>query len=62
MLYRWLIPIDEHVVCGFLTTDFKCAIYDQRPDVCRKFGSVAETHEMLICPHKKSWAAETVGR
>ncbi len=52
------VAVDEHGTCGFLSTDFKCAIYDQRPDVCKKFGSIGETHEMLICPHKKKWMTE----
>ena len=55
-----VIAADENMICGFLTKDFKCAIYDERPDVCRKFGSIGETHVMLICPHKKKWAEEKV--
>ena len=51
-----VIALAENATCGFLTLDHKCAIYEERPSVCRKFGSVNETHEMLICPHKKEWA------
>lgn len=26
--------------CPFLRRDFKCNIYENRPDVCRKFGEI----------------------
>ena len=26
--------------CPFLRADYKCNIYDNRPDVCRKFGEI----------------------
>lgn len=35
------------LVCGFLTEDNSCAIYDVRPWVCRIFGVVKE----LVCPY-----------
>jgi Fe-S-cluster containining protein len=53
-----IIAADKNLVCGFLTADFKCAIYNERPEVCRKFGSIGETHEMLICAHKKKWMSQ----
>lgn len=28
--------------CPFLRNDFKCNIYNNRPDVCRKFGEINE--------------------
>ena len=28
--------------CPFLTSDYKCNIYEHRPDVCRKFGQIKE--------------------
>lgn len=28
--------------CPFLRKDCKCNIYDVRPDICRKFGEIAE--------------------
>lgn len=28
--------------CPFLRSDFKCNIYEDRPDVCRKFGEIDE--------------------
>jgi Fe-S-cluster containining protein len=56
-----VIATGANLTCGFLSPDHKCVIYDERPDVCRKFGSVEETHEMLICPHKKAWAERGEG-
>lgn len=32
--------------CPFLTRDYRCNIYDNRPEVCRKFGEI----EQLPCP------------
>jgi Fe-S-cluster containining protein len=43
-----VIPITENLCCPFLMEDLSCAIYEDRPEVCRKFGD--ETHEMLCCP------------
>lgn len=34
-------------VCGFLTPDFRCAIYADRPDVCRMFGK--GPHPLMKC-------------
>lgn len=28
--------------CPFLRSDYKCNIYENRPDVCRKFGTIPE--------------------
>jgi Fe-S-cluster containining protein len=33
---------EETLVCGFLDENYRCKIYDNRPDVCRKFGSKEE--------------------
>lgn len=35
--------------CPFLRSDYKCNIYDMRPDVCRKFGEISE----LPCRFRK---------
>ena len=43
-----VIPLTETLLCPFLKEDLSCAIYEDRPDVCRKFGD--ETHELLCCP------------
>jgi Fe-S-cluster containining protein len=45
---RVVIPITEDLYCPFLTEGLSCAIYADRPEVCRKFGD--ETHELLCCP------------
>lgn len=42
------IPITEDAYCVFLNTDLSCNIYEDRPDICRKFGD--ESHPMLCCP------------
>ena len=43
-----IIPITNDGHCVFLNEDLSCNIYDQRPDVCRKYGD--ESHPMLCCP------------
>lgn len=43
-----VIPLTPDLLCTFLKEDLSCAIYDERPEVCRKFGD--ETHAMLCCP------------
>lgn len=43
-----VIPITSDFYCVFLNEDLSCNIYEQRPDVCRKFGD--ESHPMLFCP------------
>ncbi len=35
--------------CPFLTQDYKCNIYEQRPEVCRKFGEIKE----LTCKFRR---------
>lgn len=37
----------EDAKCVFLSNEFKCVIYDKRPETCKKFGIV----DMLKCPH-----------
>jgi Fe-S-cluster containining protein len=39
----------ETFKCGFLDNNCKCKIYENRPDVCRKFADPKETHPMLKC-------------
>lgn len=43
-----IIPITSDLLCPFLKKDLGCAIYEDRPEVCRKYGD--ETHPMLCCP------------
>lgn len=33
--------------CPFLRDDYKCNIYDRRPEICRKFGD--GSHPLLTC-------------
>ena len=40
---------EEGVSCLFLTKDCTCAIYDDRPQVCRMYG----IHPDLECPYLK---------
>lgn len=42
-------PFTEDGKCVFLTPDNRCAIYDDRPDVCRQYGQCDE----LPCPYIK---------
>jgi len=41
-----VIPITEDGLCVFLK-DSKCTVYDDRPEVCRKFGD--ESHSLMTC-------------
>lgn len=47
----WVIPVTGNGKCVFLQPDSKCAIYDQRPDICQKFGD--ESHQHLTCAHQR---------
>ena len=44
---EYVIAETENNQCPFLD-NCVCSIYDERPEVCRKFGD--ETHPNLICP------------
>ena len=43
-----VVPITDGAYCIFLNTDLSCNIYEDRPEVCRKYGD--ESHPMLFCP------------
>jgi Fe-S-cluster containining protein len=47
-----ILPVTEEMLCPFLKEDLSCAIYQQRPEICKKFGD--ETHLMLCCPVQKA--------
>ncbi len=47
-----IIPITDSGYCVFLSDSLECGIYDQRPEVCRKFGD--ESHPMLTCAYLKA--------
>lgn len=38
--------------CPFLNRNYKCMIYKERPEVCRKFDS-GDPHPYLRCRHRK---------
>lgn len=42
------IPITNTASCVFLNGDLNCNIYDDRPNICHKFGD--ESHLLLSCP------------
>lgn len=44
---NYVFPIAEDLKCVFLDRQsYQCSIYDQRPDICRKYGLI----EGLPCP------------
>ena len=43
-----VLPFTQDSYCPFLTQDLKCNIYDDRPKVCRVYGS--EERACLMCP------------
>lgn len=45
----FVFPITEDLKCCFLTKDNKCSIYEERPDVCKRYGICDE----LPCPYLK---------
>lgn len=42
-----VFPASEDRCCPFMGYDCKCAIYDERPELCRAFGVI----EHLSCPY-----------
>lgn len=49
--HKAIIPVTNDGLCPFLKEDLSCAIYNDRPTVCKKFGD--ETHWALKCPMQK---------
>lgn len=43
-----VIPLTEDLLCPFLKEDLSCAIYENRPEICRKFGD--DSHKLMSCP------------
>ena len=37
--------------CGFLNSENRCLIYDNRPEICRIFGDPKSKHPMLQCSY-----------
>ena len=44
----FILPVTKDHYCPFLKEDLSCAIYEDRPEICRKFGD--ESHPMMCCP------------
>ena len=44
-----LVYHEDTLKCGFLSEECRCKIYENRPDVCRKFGSETDPHPLLKC-------------
>lgn len=45
----FFIAVDENLTCGFLNENYQCSIYENRPNLCRKFGS--GKHPLLVCDY-----------
>jgi len=45
----YIFPKTESGGCPFLRNDYHCNIYENRPDVCRKFGD--ESTILMSCPY-----------
>lgn len=45
----FVFPITEDLICCFLGKNKECLIYEERPDVCIKYGQYKE----LPCPYLK---------
>ena len=43
----FIVPITENAKCCFLQSDYKCAIYEDRPTVCKVYGD--ESRPNLFC-------------
>lgn len=53
---RSILPLTEDLYCPFLKKDLSCGIYEDRPEICKKFGD--ETHLMLCCPMQRADGTE----
>lgn len=40
--YDFVIGTDKDNYCVFLSEDYRCTIYNQRPEVCKKFGDESQ--------------------
>ncbi len=50
-LMAWTSDDPSTNKCPFLRSDCKCNIYEDRPDICRRFGD--GSHPMLTCQFLK---------
>ncbi len=46
----YVIPMTLDMKCPFLTEDLGCAIYEDRPPICRKFGDESLIH--MTCAYQ----------
>jgi len=44
-----ILPITKDLSCPFLTNEYKCAIYKDRPEFCKDFGK-KDNNPFLRCP------------
>lgn len=44
-----IVPITSDMKCVFLTPENRCVVYEERPYICRLYGTI----EKLQCPQKK---------
>ena len=42
-----ILATDKDNYCCYLGEDLRCSIYENRPDICRKFGD--ESHILMTC-------------
>lgn len=46
--------LTEDILCVFLDRKTKlCSIYEDRPEICRMFGTTTEKDYMIACPYFK---------
>ena len=47
-----ILPITADGVCTFLTDDYQCGIYEERPEICKNFGK--DERKCNRCPYMDS--------
>jgi Fe-S-cluster containining protein len=40
----------EDFICPYLTPDFECSVYQDRPDICKTYGT--EIDPLMTCPYQ----------
>ena len=55
-LKEYVMPLTKDMKCCFLQDDYKCSIYEDRPEVCKIFGD--ETVPILTCNFQDKDAKE----
>ena len=46
-----VLPLTENLDCAFLDKNYKCVVYDERPKICRLFGT--KEVKGFQCPYLK---------